>query len=154
MREEIVPATMEHAVILAERMRQADKDEVLAQSGAHPAFALGASLAVSEVAWTGLVDGEIVAMWGVGRSDELDDTVGVPWLLGTDLVEKHARRFLIHSRPLLEQVQERFPVLENHVDARNTVAIRWLRWLGFDIFATVPYGPYKLPFHPFRRVRN
>ncbi len=44
-----------------------------------------------------------------------------------------------------------YRVLRNHVDARNSQAIRWLGWLGFTLKPAVPYGVARLPFHPFER---
>jgi len=145
---------MDHARELALTMREADRAEVLAQSGLHPALALGMSLGSSVKAWTGLIDGRVACIWGVSASDELDEAVGVPWMLGSELLVTHQRLFLRNCLACVEDMQALFPVLENYVDERNAVAIRWLRWLGFDIFTTVPHGPYKMPFHPFRRVRS
>ena len=42
-----------------------------------------------------------------------------------------------------------YRVLTNYADARNTTAIRWLRWLGFNILPAIPFGLDGLPFHPF-----
>lgn len=154
MRGEIVPATQDHARQLALILRAADRDEVVAQSGLHPALALGMSLGSSDAAWTGLMDGQVAVIWGVAPQDELERDVGVPWMLGSDLIVQHPRLFLTHCQAAVEEMQALFPILENHVDIRNTVAIRWLKWLGFDIMEPVPHGPYKMPFHPFRRVRQ
>ena len=46
-----------------------------------------------------------------------------------------------------------FPVLRNVVDARNTVSIRWLVWLGFTIGTPQPMGVRGLPFIPFANER-
>lgn len=151
---QIVPATSAHAAELALTMRQQDRDEVWAQSALHPALALGASLGGSKQAWTGLVDGRVAVMWGVCPADEMDDSEGIVWLLGTDELVLHARKLIRMARVCLDEMHGIYPTLSNHVDERNTVAIRWLKWLGFDIFPTVPYGPFKAPFHPFRRVKN
>lgn len=53
----------------------------------------------------------------------------------------------------VEIMQEMFPILENHVDARNIKAIVWLRWLGFDIMSTELHGPFGAKFYFFRCVR-
>ena len=150
----IVPATMAHAYELAQTMRQADRDEVIAQSGLPYGIGLGMSLGNAEAAWTGLIEGEVACIFGVSAADEFDGKVGIPWMLGSELVVKHQRLFLRHCRGCVDEMQALFPVLENHVDQRNTIAIRWLKWLGFDILPVEPHGPFKLPFHPFRRVRE
>jgi len=149
----IVPATTAHALELSLTMRQADRDEVIAQSGVHPGLAIGMSLGNSVKAWTGLADGKVACIWGVSADDD-DAEVGIPWMLGTDLIAQHSVRFLIESRGALDEMQAMFPILRNHVDERNKAAIKWLRWLGFKIFPTVPFGPYNMPFHPFSRERE
>lgn len=148
----MIPATHEHLYELAAFMRQADRDECIAQTGLHPSIALGMSVGGSEKSWAGLVGHDLLCIWGVSESDD-DEKVGNPWMLATDLLVTHQRRFLKQCRGAVEEMQDMFPILENHVDARNTTAIRWLRWLGFDILEAEPHGPYKMPFHPFRRVR-
>jgi hypothetical protein len=146
----VVPATMDHVMELAMTMRKVDRDEVIAQSGAHHAISLGATFGSAVEAWTGLADGEVICVFGVGEGDGF----GVPWMMASDLVVLHQRKFLRHCRGCVEKMQDLFPVLENYVDVRNTTAISWLKWLGFDILETEPHGPYKLPFHKFRRVRK
>jgi hypothetical protein len=39
------------------------------------------------------------------------------------------------------------------VDARYTVAIRWLQKLGFTILPPIPVGPDQMMFHPFEIKR-
>ena len=90
---EIVPATLEHATELAERMREPDRQEVWAAAHQPPKKAILYSLAVSRDARTGLADGRVVCMFGVGTATILSN-VGVPWLLATDEMERHARAFL------------------------------------------------------------
>ncbi|MGH7274384.1 MAG: hypothetical protein ACREIQ_08010, partial [Nitrospiria bacterium] len=68
---QIVPATDAHAVTLASRMRLEDRTEVLASSGYSPSQALHTSLAGSLEAWTCLADGEVVCMFGVGKTNML-----------------------------------------------------------------------------------
>ncbi len=44
-----------------------------------------------------------------------------------------------------------FPHLQNYVDARNEISIRWLKWLGFRFDPKpVPYGIWGLPFLRFQ----
>ena len=74
---------------------------------------------------------------------------GSPWLLGTDELANHSRSFLKGCIKHFPEVTKGFDFLENYVDARNEVSIRWLKWLGFVIMEPEPYGPFKLPFHRF-----
>ena len=77
--------------------------------------------------------------------------VGVPWMVAARLVEQYPLAFLRRCRPAVDYMAERYPVLTNAVDARNALAIGWLRWLGFTIKPAIPVGPDRLPFHPFEK---
>jgi hypothetical protein len=150
----VVPATSAHIAELALTMRQADRDEAIAQTGIHPALALGLSVGNSDAVWAGLADGKVLCVFGVSDVGDPSGDVGAPWMLGSDLLVVHQRKFLRHCAECVEKMQTMFPVLQNHVDERNITAIRWLRWLGFVILPTEAHGPYGLPFHPFERVRK
>ena len=145
---EIVPATLEHAEELAENMRWPDVEEVWATAHVYPLQATLLTMEVSHDAMTGLADGEVVCMFGVA-SAMIISTTGVPWLLTTDLVGKHAKPFLRRNKKVVAEMLVAYPFLRNYVDERNTVAIKWLKWLGFNVMPPVPFGVEGLPFHPF-----
>ncbi|MBX3503328.1 MAG: hypothetical protein KF889_28120 [Alphaproteobacteria bacterium] len=131
-------------------MRAADIREIEAAIGVAPLPALLLSLARSTEAWAGTVDGEVACVFGVGPLSLLGGE-GCPWLLGSDLVERNAVAFARRNRAMVARWLRTYRVLRNHVDARNSQAIRWLRWLGFTIGPPAPYGVARLPFHPFER---
>lgn len=145
---EIRPATERDAEILAPMLSDADRAEVLALSGREPLESLLEGIRYSAEAWTGLVDGEIVCIWGV-VPQTLIGQVGVPWMLGSDLVRHYSVPFLRRNKPMIARWRQRWPVLRNVVDARHARAIRWLRWLGFEIGPPVPIGRNGEPFHIF-----
>lgn len=140
----IVPARAAHVRPIARRMRKADADEVRASSGRSPAGALIYSLRKSSHAWTALVDGEPVVMFGVGDLNILAG-VAAPWLLGTDAVERHYVAFLRNSVDFRDQLLRRYPVMRNFVDDRNRASKRWLLWLG-----AVLSDPVEINGHAFR----
>ncbi len=144
----VAPATMAHVEQIAPRMREADKAEIWAASHAEPYHALKTGLEQSPLCWSGLVDGAPVCMFGVAPLTLLGGT-GIVWMLGTDDVQEHARAFLRRNKSFIAQMMGRFYRLENWVDARNTLSIRWLRWLGFVIEEAKPYGLERWPFHHF-----
>lgn len=147
-RYEVAPATVEHARELAHNMREPDRAEVWAAGHLMPEQATVTSLAASRDAWAGLADGRVVCMFGVG-APMICSVTGVPWLLATAELERHARPFLRRNRKMLRKMMKDYGVLRNHVDARNEKAVRWLRWLGFKILPPEPFGVDRLPFHPF-----
>ena len=140
----IIEARASHIRQIAGRMRQADRDEVFAASGRSPLSGLSVSYRHSSLAWTALFDGRPEVMWGVGDINILTG-IGAPWLLGTDAVEKNFRSFLKISRNWPAQLLSRYGLLRNFVDARNAISLRWLEWLGFQLFE-----PVEINGHSFR----
>ncbi|MBX3502793.1 MAG: hypothetical protein KF889_25390 [Alphaproteobacteria bacterium] len=148
----IRPATDADAVALAPDLREADRLEIEAASGDAPLDALRRSLARSSEAWAATTPEGIIALWGVGPLSLLGGH-GAPWLLGSDLVARHAFAVARRNRPTVRRWLTMFPLLSNWVDARNALSVRWLRWIGFTILPPVPYGVARLPFHPFELRR-
>lgn len=144
---EFVPALRDHARALAPRLRDADREEVKAQSGLAPGAALLASVAMGN-ATAALEDGVVIALFGCPRWSVLGEG-GVPWMLGCNRVLEIPTVVLRHNKRFVEQWRSEFAYLSNHVDARNEVSIRWLRWLGFTIHDPAPHGPYGMAFHKF-----
>lgn len=144
----IRPAAQADVDWIAPRMRAADRYEVLASMAIEPGRSLQLAFELSEQAWTGTADDEPVCMFGVSCLDPLSGA-GVPWLLGTDLVDRHARGFLRGSKAIVAAMRAEYTSLENHVDARNMRSIEWLRWLGFDIHEEAPFGPFGSAFRRF-----
>jgi hypothetical protein len=149
----VVPATLDHARAMAPIMRPGDRGEIWAAAALDPLAGLQISLAASLYAWTWLVEDVPACIFGVSAAPDNSGSnmndVGIPWLLSSGIVDRHWLPFLKHYRPFLEQMRADFPVLANWVDARYTAAIRWLRWMGFEILAAEPYGPFGLPHHRF-----
>lgn len=87
-------------------------------------------------------------MFGVVPGTILTGT-GIPWMIGTALLDRHARTLMIRSRRHLGTMMKGFDRLENYVDSRNRKAVRWLAWLGFTMLPAVPMGPFGVPFHRF-----
>lgn len=110
--------------------------------------ALRQSLAISTWAVTGCVDDVPVCMFGVAPGSVLGG-VGIPWMLGTTEIVKHEKAFLRRCRGIVDAMLRSYPALLNIVDERNTVAKRWLTWLGFRFD---PH-PFQLGAQAFRVFR-
>ena len=144
MAVEIVRAQPAH--LQAMEIRPEDKAEFWAAAMVDPKDSLMPGLGN---AWSCLVDGEPVAVFGVTPPAMLGGAA-IPWLVGS--VHLNPRLLLRPAREVLDGWD--FEHLENWVDARNTKAVRWLRWLGFTIHPAGPYGVMGLPFHRFERLRH
>ena len=142
-----------HIRHIVENVREADRIELWAAACMTPGDVLLESLRRAEEAYTGLVDDIPVCMFGVMNGAPMSG-VGIPWMVGTKHLDKYAVLFLRRCGPVVEAMADHYKVLRNYVDARNTRAIRWLQWLGFEIQEAVPYGPFHLPFHPFEMRGN
>jgi len=136
---EIVKAEEWHIKPIAERMRAADKKELLAY-GYTPEASMKNSLNGAVGAWTGLIDGVPVCMFGVNPTSALTPHRGVPWMMGTESLDRHAILFLKRCKPQVEMMQAHFQLLENWIAEDNTVAVSWLKWLGFTLHESKVIG--------------
>ena len=127
----MLPATEDDARELAPLLRSEDRAEVLAL-GLDPVDGLLQSLAAACEAWTWCDDDRIICMAGVAPLSLIGST-GVPWLLGSPLVPRHRRAFMVETRRTVARWLGMFVVLRNVVDDDYAAAHRWLRWLGFEI---------------------
>ena len=135
----IRPARRSDVDLLAPRLREIDQREARAISGLPSAAALALSFKWSIRAWTAVIEGRVALMWGVGRLGGLLGFVGAPWLLASDILEQRsvALAFIRQSKPYARELERGFRRLENLVHAENRLAVRWLKWLGFN-FAETP----------------
>lgn len=143
----IVPAEYHHIAPIAIHMRQADRDEIAALAELAPFSALEMCLLSSRpLAWTVLIDDVPAGMFGCGTLPNGD---GQPWLLGTDALEANKAAVARASVYWRGQLLQRYRKLTNLIDARNTVTIRWLKWLGFSISEPFEAGPNNHLFRKF-----
>lgn len=150
MAVEIVRFDLSHCDDLATNLREIDRRELYMLSRLEPMPALKLTLAMAVAAWTAIEDGHVICMFGIGRRSQLSE-VGVPWLVGTDRIYPHQRRFARQSRDYYARFERAFPKMENYVLAENTVTVRWLKWLGFDMDEPEPMGFSRAPFIRFSK---
>lgn len=146
MTPELRPAVASDIDAMLPHIRAADVDE-MAALGKTAEEAMRGGLAAGDWTMTGLVDGVPVCMFGVAPLSVLNG-IGAPWMLATDGLEAAQVPFLRTCRPVVRAMRDSYPRLLNIVDERNTVARRWLRWLGFrfDLDAVKFNGQTFLPF--------
>ena len=149
----IVPATFQHAVYIAENVRDEDREEMWASCMQQPSRALRLGMEFSDKCLTGLIDDVPVCMWGV-LSESMIFNHGTPWMVAAKGIDDRAAVFLRHCKAPVMDLLNNYAMLENYVDARNTRSITWLKWLGFTIEEPRPYGALKMPFHRFFMQRE
>lgn len=129
-------------------LRRPDYDEILASTGDVERTVLE-SPECSLWTLTFLVNGELACVIGLAPLDGLLGTRAAPWMMGTDVVDRHPGALMKTCPRYIAGMLSSYPHLLNFVDARNTRSIRWLKRLGFTIRHAVPYGKAQLPFHLF-----
>jgi len=148
-------ATMEDMGRVIAFARDADKEEAEAMTGKPFVEALVQSYRCSSHCWVGYADIMPVCLFGVAPINSFAGTAA-PWMIGTTALDDQmvARKFVRENGAMVAQMNELYHHLYNWVDARNVAAIRWLKWLGFEVGeAPAPFGPEGLPFHYFEKRR-
>jgi len=145
-------ATADDAVRLAPKLRRADLQEIQAATGETALGALERGLQDSDPSYV-IIDAEGTPLALFGVVPDIGDK-GIVWLLGSDAIEEHAISFARGSRPWLDRLHERYPVLWSFVDVRNELHLRWLTWCGFEVTRTIEgFGVERRAFHEVVRVR-
>lgn len=147
----LVPATQGHCLDITPRLRCADVAEIAALTD-DATLAIDRSRRNSPIAMTWLVNGTPACIFGVAAGSLLDST-GRPWLVSSDDVPAFPMTFLRACKRMLPEITAMFPHLENYVDSRYALAVRWLQWMGFTIHPAEPLGPFGVPFHRFEMGR-
>ncbi len=133
----IADATQDDADELIAHIRLDDALEVTSITGKSVEQIVNSGLLISTKVWAARCPEGLIAIFGYAN---VDDTTGIPWLLGTTLMKHHAKDLLNSSPPYIKLMRSVFPKLTNIVDVRNKAAIRWLSWLGFSFSEPVLAG--------------
>lgn len=147
----VMPGDVEE---LAAGIRDQDRAECEAVGHTDMQHVIQNSVDVSSQAWTVRVDGGLAAIFGVAPIGTMLAPMGAPWLLGTELVPKHARILSRRVPEYISKMLEAYPHLMNQVHAKNTVSIRWLRRLGFVLRPPHQVPPHGELFHLFEMKRH
>lgn len=144
---EIVESKALHAKLLAEALRDADREEgeALGLDANKSTFFAYRNASYRQTAF---INGQIAAMWGVIGTPL--SMVGQPYLLTTHAVEKISPvKFTRLYKSEVEKMKQMFPRLENYVDARYNQSVRMLKIAGFKLSEIMLLGPNKTPFYKF-----
>ena len=150
----LTPTTVEDIDYISPRLRRADYNECLAATGQQPRGVLHVSLSLGDISLTlRAPDGDRVGLCGVVPCPALPEA-GVVWMVATDDIYQHQTTFLRNSKRALQNLSKDYLVLFNCVDARNSVHIKWLQWMGFTfINKHENYGAEKRLFYEFVRIK-
>lgn len=140
---------------VAQRLRQADLDEIKALGQPDPLLALEESYFGSKPkCYTAIGKGVPVAMFGIVPFQD-NERWGSIWLLGTDdVTDVVPITFLKWTKKFLPTLMEPYDMVCNIVDKRNTVHIKWIKWLGFSFIRELQHGPEGRTFYEFARLNH
>lgn len=129
--------TLEQLERLAETLRPCDIEELEAGGNSDILETLVRSCEVSREVYVLCKEAEPVALFGVAG----EGRVGVPWLLGSTVLDSLPRIVLTESRTIVHNMKTQYDRLENFVYVKNRRSRKWLKWLGFSEEEPVPHGP-------------
>lgn len=139
---------------LQPRLRHADQQEIQAAFGVSLGSAIGFAHHHDGILCTICADSDaVVGLFGAVPTCDLSAAV---WLVGSDALTTPPlrRQFLVEGKLYLEALHRYRPLLWNYVDERNSLHIRWLKWMGFSFINRHPeYGVEKRPFLEFVKVQ-
>ena len=139
-------ATQAHVHAAIDGMRDDERAQLWAGFRWTPAEAVWRCVEESAQTWAAIVDGEVMAVFGVVPHSTLL-RIGIPWLATTAAVERHPKTFYRLCRAILPGFREKWPTLIGAISQRHERSLAWARHLGFDIGEPIPTGPDGAPFH-------
>lgn len=93
--------------------------------------ALVGYMTMSDRTYVGLVDGEIVCVWGVMRQSLMSDR-GYLWMITAAAAEEHKFLIIRYSQRIIENLLKRYRVLIGECAVGNSQARKWMRLLGAE----------------------
>ena len=137
-------STFKDAESLSTALRAIDLVEVRANNST-PIQSLTRALENDDKTYTinMIPTGTPIMMFGVGTFNNINYI----WLLGSDEILTIKRDFIKHSKFILDELTKPYDMVLNYVHKNNTIAIRWLRWLGVKFLRELDIN--NEPFYEF-----
>lgn len=138
MTVQVLPWSAYDAARVLAQLRRDDQAELTAAGVSAAQF-----LAAVSDGWIAADESGPVCAWGV---QALPGGVGVPWMVATPAIARHARALMVMAPAAIAAMRERFGVLQNVVHASNKSAMRLIERLGFTVHrqAIGPGGAFYL----------
>ncbi len=148
-------ATTEDARDLAPRLRQADLEEITALVTKAPLDVLVESVQRGTETYAVVADDgcTILALFGIHHYMVMSELEASVWMMGAEEMKSIKTSIMRETEPILRKFHQRYPLLWNIVDTRNTVHINWLKRFGFSaIKRHERLGVEQRPFIEFVRI--
>lgn len=88
-------------------------------------------LATTDLFWVGLVDDNLVCVWGLIAPTLLSEQAYL-WLYTSEAVKDHEFLFVRHSQRAVEEMLKLYSTIVGVSVASEERTIRWLKWLGAE----------------------
>lgn len=146
----IVSSVLEDVYELSNNLRQDDINELsafnlTAEEGLLRGFTL------SEECFSVKENNKTIGMFGISNYD-LPPYFASIWFLGSDEIEKHPITFVKEGINYVNKFLQKYDILINAVDSRNTKHIEWLRHIGMTITKPIDINGYE--FLQFYKIRE
>lgn len=134
-------ASHKDAEELSKNLREEDLEEIKANSNVSAYHALTGGVKYSHLPLAIMNDENkpIMIMGVVPQGKQL----GLIWLLSSPEINVMPITFLRNCKGVLKLFLQSYPVLYNYIDARNTLHINWLKWLGFNFIKVHEHFGYE-----------
>lgn len=89
-----------------------------------------------------MVDGKVVCAMGITKDSALS-SVARPWLIPTAAISQYKKTLVPFSKRWVQSMVKKHGTLENTGSATHERAIRWLKWLGFEMGPVFEHNGHK-----------
>lgn len=138
MKIEVLSPTESDIKFMSEHLRPIDVIEAWLLLRRLPWEALDISVRLSDQSFVVKADGRPVILYGVNRVGLSDE--GIVWMVATPQIKIMQKFFLRKCKNEFEKLTADYTMVYNYVYEHNTIALAWLKWLGFNIGSASPGG--------------
>lgn len=139
VRVTIANATQDDAEAMAAMLNPFQVKLIIALGDKTVLDCVNRSFGGSTAAWSGRVDNELVAMWGVYP---LEGGCGYPWLYSTPRLMRLPKTAYVVAHHAIKEMLALYPRLFGVVDSRFPESVRFARHLGFSVGAYPTEPPF------------
>lgn len=130
--------TVYDVVNIIKNAREADKTEALMFLGKTIQESLENTPQLYNTSMVWELGGKLLCMYGTTPTE--DDDKWVVWMLATDDFDKNRKAARINSKRFFDDITDGKKYLFNYVHVAHKNALRWVKWLGFQVGEPEPVG--------------
>ena len=140
--------TEEDILYLSAHLRKEDRRELVGMVGPDIEREIRHCVETSDTAYACCLGGKTLAAFGVICKNPFERH-GIIWMLASEETAKHKIYTGKWTRRGIKAFLQDWEVLYNFVDEGNTETIKWLKWIGAEVYPPEPRGFYGINYHLF-----